>query len=51
MVELQRYWVFEACPHGTKEAILRECCAVLEKALSTIHDKAEVTGGEEGTKG
>ena len=51
VVELQKYWVFEACSHGTKESILRECCAVLEKALSTIHDKAEVTGGEEGTKG
>ena len=42
MVDLQKHWVFESDVHGTKDAILRECCGVLVKAIQTIHDKAEV---------
>ena len=42
VVDLQKYWVFESDVHGTKDAVLKECCSVLVKAIQTIHDKAEV---------
>lgn len=42
VVDLQKYWVFESDVHGTKDAVLKECCGVLIRAIQTIHDKAEV---------
>ena len=48
VVELQKYFTFESDTHGLKDAILQECCGVLRKALSTIHEKAEVRHNRSG---
>jgi hypothetical protein len=45
VVELQRYMVFEGKPGSTAWAVLGEAREVLERARSTIHEKAEVGKG------
>eukprot|EP00798_Chlamydomonas_sp_ICE-L_P015750 gene15750-21873_t len=41
VMDLTKYWAFEADEHGIKMNILHDCKGVLEKALRTIHEKAE----------
>ncbi|MEW5299789.1 MAG: hypothetical protein WDW38_010875 [Sanguina aurantia] len=41
VVELQKSWVFDSAPDSTRFSILKEALSLLNKALFTIHDKAE----------
>lgn len=41
VVELQKFWVFEAAAESLKFSILKESASVLEKSLAHIHEKAE----------
>jgi len=41
VIDLVKYWMFDSDEHGIKISILRECKTLLERALQTVHEKAE----------
>ena len=42
VLNLEKYYMFEAPPGSQKMDILRECSNTLNKALATVNEKAEV---------
>lgn len=50
VVDLQKYWVFEAGPESLKFSILSEAVTVLQKAQRHIHEKAERARKQVGDK-
>ncbi|GIL74704.1 hypothetical protein Vretimale_2338 [Volvox reticuliferus] len=41
VVEMERYWVFDAAPDSVRFGVLKEALHLTERALHTVHEKAE----------
>ncbi|GLC36286.1 hypothetical protein PLESTF_001732400 [Pleodorina starrii] len=41
VIEMEKYWVFDAAPDSVRFGVLKEALHLTERALQTVHEKAE----------